>query len=170
MKNDQVCIGFNLFFEQKILDIGTGNSKQKLEQAEQIVEQWQKLNNEEKMYWQQKEEALKSQINSKMNKKQRQCQTQEQKDIEEIQNNIQFMKFDEAKQNYKKRIQENLQQYEEKLDDDSKVQKIKNPQNSKKNIQRRKPKDDDDNFEEEEIKKGRKFNVKQSKRGGKRRM
>ncbi|CAD8169912.1 unnamed protein product [Paramecium octaurelia] len=169
MKDDQVCNGFNLFFEQKILDTGTGKSKQKLEQAEQIVEQWNKLNAEEKIYWQQKEKELKSEINSKINSKQKQCQTQEQKDIEDIQNDIQLMKFEEAKLNYKKRIQEKLHQFEGKIEDNSKVQKIKNPQNSKKNAQRRKPKDGDENFEEE-INKERKFNVRKSKRNGKRRM
>ncbi|CAD8115328.1 unnamed protein product [Paramecium primaurelia] len=172
MKTDQLCIGFNLFFQYQFQNINTANSKQNLEKTEKIIEQWNKLTDEDKMYWQQKEEDLKSEIKNKNNSKPNLYFNQEQKDIEDIEKNIQLMKFDEAKQNYKKRIYERNQQNEANMADDSKVKKITNTQkqkNNKNNNQRKKQNNQDENCVEE-IKRGKNSKFRQSKRGGKRRI
>ncbi|CAD8074067.1 unnamed protein product [Paramecium primaurelia] len=186
MTNDQPCIGFNVFFHQQFFNSGTPNSKKNLEQTEKIIEQWRKLTDEDKMQWQQKEEELKQQVKSKNNQKTNQSENhlddqnrQKSKEnnkeqnnaIKDIQNSIKSLKFDEAKQNYIKRISEkNGQKEVVDLNDDKNVEQNQKPQyqkNSKKNTQRNKQEnqdDDDDNSDSFiEIKKGRKSNVRQSK-------
>ncbi|CAK84585.1 unnamed protein product (macronuclear) [Paramecium tetraurelia] len=181
MTNDQTCNGFNVFFHQQFFNAGTANSKKNLEHTEKIIEQWKKLSDEDKMEWQQKEEELKIQVKSKNNQKTSQSQGQlenqnrqkskannkDQNAIEDIQNSIQSLKFEDAKQNYIKRISEkNSQKEVNDSDGDQNVEPEQKPQQqkqSKKNTQRKKQIDDDDDDYVEEIKQGRKSNVRQSK-------
>ncbi|CAD8102114.1 unnamed protein product [Paramecium sonneborni] len=186
MANDQPSIGFNVFFHEQFFNAGTSSSKKNLEQTEKIIEQWKKLTDEDKMQWQQKEEELKNQIKNKNSQKSKQSQTrqdnqnrsksngnvQEHKAIEEIQNSIQSLKFDEAKQNYKKRISEKLQEVKDINDQNEdkhveKDEKIQQQQNNKKNTSRKKKEslDKEDNDEDYvvAIKESKKSNARQSK-------
>ncbi|CAD8047719.1 unnamed protein product [Paramecium sonneborni] len=172
MTNNQVCIGFNMFFHQQFLNSGTTNSKKYLEQSEKIIENWKNLTDEDKVKWHQKEDELKQQVQSQRYQKKIQSQTHlqdlnrqksnennlEQHTIEDIENGINQLKFDKAKKDYFQRIY-----ICQKEDEDKK--NVKPQKQNKKNYQDKKEEiliDDNDDFVLQNYV-GKKSNIRQSK-------